>query len=328
MYNPDVVQTSLRVDGFEVVVCPWHGLLVVIRVSSLLERQRLWETRRELLNLWFDELEILDGFEDRLDVLVNGSLHHIKVVTFKFEEKRVFIDGTVPGSLYHSGADDNPSMNDPCNNDDFLIALCLEEKGGINVELSESPDKPLEHVAINSAGPSSLSNSNLHEVQVFFDTNLVIDVHTTRFAIEDMGNRLSISHASRLQEVEVGLLDVGCEVSSTALRHKGETLSKPRPGEPNPECGEAGQTSGIRMNKQTKASKRGKGIKRGLRDSSGSEGIHLNSLDFESTSLHTFVPLEGLDEAQATLLMGEELGVEFQAPRSVVLEHLVAVDLE
>ncbi|KAK9042827.1 hypothetical protein V6N11_071182 [Hibiscus sabdariffa] len=263
MYNPDVVQTSLRVDGFEVVVCPWHGLLVVIRVSSLLERQRLWETRRELLNLWFDELEILDGFE-----------------------------------------------------------------GGINVELSESPDKPLEHVAINSAGPSSLSNSNLHEVQVFFDTNLVIDVHTTRFAIEDMGNRLSISHASRLQEVEVGLLDVGCEVSSTALRHKGETLSKPRPGEPNPECGEAGQTSGIRMNKQTKASKRGKGIKRGLRDSSGSEGIHLNSLDFESTSLHTFVPLEGLDEAQATLLMGEELGVEFQAPRSVVLEHLVAVDLE
>ncbi|KAK8671201.1 hypothetical protein V6N13_037805 [Hibiscus sabdariffa] len=38
MHTLEVVKTSLRVDDFDAAVCPWYGLLVVIRVSSLRER--------------------------------------------------------------------------------------------------------------------------------------------------------------------------------------------------------------------------------------------------------------------------------------------------
>ncbi|GMI98329.1 hypothetical protein HRI_003502200 [Hibiscus trionum] len=65
MYNAEFVQDALRAEGFRVNVCPWEENMVVIRLSNAQERKTLWETRRELLRTWFDELELLEGFDGK-----------------------------------------------------------------------------------------------------------------------------------------------------------------------------------------------------------------------------------------------------------------------
>ncbi|GMI85109.1 hypothetical protein HRI_002180200 [Hibiscus trionum] len=80
MYNVEVVQDALRSDGLNATVCNWNGLLSVIRADSEATKSKIWEVREELLSIWFDELEFLQGFEDKMRVKVlvelkNVSLH-------------------------------------------------------------------------------------------------------------------------------------------------------------------------------------------------------------------------------------------------------------
>ncbi|GMJ05216.1 hypothetical protein HRI_004190800 [Hibiscus trionum] len=65
MYNMDVTQEGLRSDGVNVEVCPWNGLQVILRFPSSVECQACWNRRTELVELWFDELELLEGFEGK-----------------------------------------------------------------------------------------------------------------------------------------------------------------------------------------------------------------------------------------------------------------------
>ncbi|GMI82836.1 hypothetical protein HRI_001952900 [Hibiscus trionum] len=65
MYNTDIVQDALRAEGLRATVCPWEGNLVVIRLFNEQERNLLWESRRELLRTWLDELELLEGFDGK-----------------------------------------------------------------------------------------------------------------------------------------------------------------------------------------------------------------------------------------------------------------------
>ncbi|KAL4282967.1 hypothetical protein GQ457_16G007830 [Hibiscus cannabinus] len=65
MYNIDIVQDALISDGFQATVCQWYGLLSVIRFPNKEERDRCWNFRGDMLKLWFDELELLEGFEGK-----------------------------------------------------------------------------------------------------------------------------------------------------------------------------------------------------------------------------------------------------------------------
>ncbi|KAK8671202.1 hypothetical protein V6N13_037806 [Hibiscus sabdariffa] len=101
-----------------------------------------------------------------------------------------------------------------------------------------------------------------------------------------------------------------------------------RPAEYNLEGLEADQNRGNLSNMKAIDSKRGRRKKMGNKDLTIPEGFRPNFLVRESASIHHSVPLEWLDEAQATLSTRVALGIEFKAPRSVVLEQLVAADLE
>ncbi|KAL4361216.1 hypothetical protein GQ457_04G028760 [Hibiscus cannabinus] len=68
MYNVELVQEALRSDGFQVSVCPWHDLLVIVRFQNIDERNRCWANRKELIDIWFEELELLEGFEGKRKV--------------------------------------------------------------------------------------------------------------------------------------------------------------------------------------------------------------------------------------------------------------------
>ncbi|GMJ03208.1 hypothetical protein HRI_003990000 [Hibiscus trionum] len=63
MYNAEIVQEALRSDGFQVTVCPWFGLLVILRAPDAETKNEVWALRGELLRTWFDKLELLVGYE-------------------------------------------------------------------------------------------------------------------------------------------------------------------------------------------------------------------------------------------------------------------------
>ncbi|KAK8619401.1 hypothetical protein V6N13_133362 [Hibiscus sabdariffa] len=62
MYNLEVVHEALASDGFQAIVCPWSGLLVVIYFPCFEDRARCWAIRNDLLKLWFNDLELLEDF--------------------------------------------------------------------------------------------------------------------------------------------------------------------------------------------------------------------------------------------------------------------------
>ncbi|GMI96300.1 hypothetical protein HRI_003299300 [Hibiscus trionum] len=65
MYNVDIMQEGLCSDGLNVEVCPWYGLQVILRFPSSEDCQACWRRRSELVELWFDELKMLEGFEGK-----------------------------------------------------------------------------------------------------------------------------------------------------------------------------------------------------------------------------------------------------------------------
>ncbi|GMI88190.1 hypothetical protein HRI_002488300 [Hibiscus trionum] len=65
MYNLDCVQDALRAEGLAAKLCPWYGLLTVIQCQTEEECLLLWRSRAEMLKTWFDDLELLEGFEGK-----------------------------------------------------------------------------------------------------------------------------------------------------------------------------------------------------------------------------------------------------------------------
>ncbi|KAL4366522.1 hypothetical protein GQ457_05G033590 [Hibiscus cannabinus] len=74
MYNHEVVQVGLQSDGIDARVCPWHGLLVIIRFKSRFDLLQCWAKRVSLGRLWFDEVEMLEGYEGKRRIKVWANI--------------------------------------------------------------------------------------------------------------------------------------------------------------------------------------------------------------------------------------------------------------
>ncbi|KAE8696468.1 hypothetical protein F3Y22_tig00110670pilonHSYRG00078 [Hibiscus syriacus] len=68
MYNEDIVQTAFCTDGLDVKVSILHELLVVLQFKYESARQVCWQNREHWVSLWFNELELLEGYENKLRV--------------------------------------------------------------------------------------------------------------------------------------------------------------------------------------------------------------------------------------------------------------------
>ncbi|KAL4368023.1 hypothetical protein GQ457_05G030600 [Hibiscus cannabinus] len=89
MYNIEVVQMGLNSYGFDITVCPWFGNLVILRCQSESDKERCWRMRDELLSLWFDNLELLAGFEGKRKVKIWVKLIDVPLIIWNkrfFEE--------------------------------------------------------------------------------------------------------------------------------------------------------------------------------------------------------------------------------------------------
>ncbi|KAL4279661.1 hypothetical protein GQ457_03G013330 [Hibiscus cannabinus] len=77
MYNVDLVKEALMSDGLKTEVCPWYEQTVVLKFTNNIDRNRCWRERGELLRLWFQELEFLEGFESKKKVKTWVNLHDV-----------------------------------------------------------------------------------------------------------------------------------------------------------------------------------------------------------------------------------------------------------
>ncbi|GMJ08960.1 hypothetical protein HRI_004565200 [Hibiscus trionum] len=77
MYSAEIVEQALRSDGFQATVCPWFGLLVILRMQDGESKNAVWALRDELMSTWFDELELLTGYEGKRRVKVWAELSDV-----------------------------------------------------------------------------------------------------------------------------------------------------------------------------------------------------------------------------------------------------------
>ncbi|GMJ11822.1 hypothetical protein HRI_004851400 [Hibiscus trionum] len=274
MYNVELVQDALISEGLIVQVCPWYGMLSIIRCGNKETFSRCWEMRMELIRTWFDELECLEGFEgkrkvktwlvmkevplqvwdedffrsvasrwgelvsidkdtleknrfdlarllisvqrladipDKFAVIVNGVKQIIKIGLEEYVEDRVFLDGQSPwdsaGEL----------------NGDFSVSperapsqVLREIFGDNNIVLENDKEVSVPSFSFNgtnniSAALSSSSAAGLHDVPIVSEEGLFFvqpgpSIPTQAIA-ELVAQDESVSNASRLQEVQIGVID-------------------------------------------------------------------------------------------------------------------------
>ncbi|XP_038999272.1 uncharacterized protein LOC120124752 [Hibiscus syriacus] len=70
MFNEDIIQAAFCAEGYDVKVSICHDLLVVIQFQHEVVRQECWFNREERLHRWFDELELLEGYENKVKIKV------------------------------------------------------------------------------------------------------------------------------------------------------------------------------------------------------------------------------------------------------------------
>ncbi|GMI65214.1 hypothetical protein HRI_000190700 [Hibiscus trionum] len=70
MYNPELIEQALVSEGYQVKVSQWQDLLAVLQFSSRESFNRAWCKREDMLQMWFDDLERLVGFEGKRRVKV------------------------------------------------------------------------------------------------------------------------------------------------------------------------------------------------------------------------------------------------------------------
>ncbi|KAK8565014.1 hypothetical protein V6N12_058590 [Hibiscus sabdariffa] len=108
MYNPEVVQPTMKSYGFQASVCPWSSLLAAIWFPNKEERAMCWVKRCELLHYWFDDLEFSEGFDE------------------EFEDDRLFI-GSEASSGWREEEENGVSLSDHGLNDRFYETPTFED---------------------------------------------------------------------------------------------------------------------------------------------------------------------------------------------------------
>ncbi|KAK8696969.1 hypothetical protein V6N13_113136 [Hibiscus sabdariffa] len=158
---------------------------------------------------------------------------------------------------------------------------------------------------------------------VISDTNMVLDGKMNRFVDPKRGDMdgFSISHGSRLHNVEVGLLNEGCQTGGSGLIKGGLYLAFENGLGSG--CNKAGH-----LDNEVKSSRKGRGKKKSHEESTVRKTLQSNNPVTLLGPNQSKSSLEALEEAQATLVTGERLGIEFHASRGVVLNRLVTVEMK
>ncbi|GMI80727.1 hypothetical protein HRI_001742000 [Hibiscus trionum] len=274
MYNAELVQDALKSEGLMVQVCPWFGLLSIIRCSNKETYSHCWKMRSELIRTWFDELECLEGFEgkrrvktwlvmkevslqvwdedffrvvasrwgelvsidkdtleknrfdcarllicvqrladipDKFTVIVNGGKQIIKIGLEEYVEDRVFLDGQSPwdpaGELYGDL---------PVSPERAPSQVPREIFGDNNIVLENDKEESAPIFSFNrannmSAALSSSSAAGLHDVPIVSEEGLIFvqpgPSLRTQANAELAAQDESVSNASSLQEVQIGVID-------------------------------------------------------------------------------------------------------------------------
>ncbi|KAK8534639.1 hypothetical protein V6N12_057283 [Hibiscus sabdariffa] len=65
MYDMEVVQQALQVDGFKITVCRWLGFYTVIRFKEDEHIPIFWDLKQSLLKPWFTNIDTVDNFMNK-----------------------------------------------------------------------------------------------------------------------------------------------------------------------------------------------------------------------------------------------------------------------
>ncbi|KAK8696942.1 hypothetical protein V6N13_113110 [Hibiscus sabdariffa] len=84
IFNIETIQEALRSDGFQVEVCPWFGLTVILKFTNVEEKMRCWRARSKLLRTWLDKCELLEGFEGKKRLKIWVLLQDVPLSVWNF----------------------------------------------------------------------------------------------------------------------------------------------------------------------------------------------------------------------------------------------------
>ncbi|KAL4348556.1 hypothetical protein GQ457_17G007420 [Hibiscus cannabinus] len=399
MYNAALVQEALASDGIQVKVCPWFGNLSVMQFANNKELEFCWSRRSEMLRLWCDDLERLEGFEgkrrikvwivlkdvplqcwsdgffrglcnrwgsvveveedtskrnrfdearvlvmtqkvsiipDRVPVILNGSIHEILLKTEEFEGDRRFIDDVAPVATINF-EEENASFNSPRRYDNVFVEhtpkdyscqqdLSLEScQKGQNSQFEINNDSMNEKLGGSSGGLIEIPiqmGSGLNRAQLETDNGSLGDESEKNARQMD----ISISHGSRFMEVPIEVAEdmnsplfggIRINISQSHL-----SIRRDRHAE---------HSSFGKLGVRTEQTKKGKGFKgrmtkknREREASLVDKNMVLRKNDIVSANLDRGEEVE--DEAAATLKLGQQLEIVFDAPEEVILEGLLKLD--
>ncbi|KAL4313036.1 hypothetical protein GQ457_01G021850 [Hibiscus cannabinus] len=404
MFNEDIVKQAMESDGFPAIICPWFGQTVVLRFPNKKECLKCWSVRDELLRVWFQDLEFLEGFDgkrkvkiwvklhdvplsvwntkffhkvisrwgdmldmdedtknmnrfdvarfliqtrrsfiipERIVVIVNGAVVQVKVSTKQYEEDQVFIDEGFPARDEVAGDCD---ASDSVEEDDYggkqiagpNISTSMENHYvPINVQpLSPTVREQGGHVeSLVKANPAGFEGSNLFEISIASANSSELrttfgpgpkgQLQTT----ESDGQSISVSHKSRLQEVQVE--------KAFGSKRKGESQIDGsaifRRGRPNCLRVNIDRINWRVANSRIRRKSVGGGRKRV--EEVWQSGFNFspravsNEIDVGSRKL-TMGGYSTLSDAEEVLNLGKNMGVHFVDSDDIVLARLAELETE
>ncbi|KAK8492808.1 hypothetical protein V6N11_034741 [Hibiscus sabdariffa] len=235
MYNPEVVQEGLSSDGFNIIVCPWFGNLVILRCQDLSEKVRCWSM--SLGSQWgevlkvdeetaglkrFDVAKILirvqkvSNISDCVSIAVDGVLSLIKLSTEEFEDDRIFIDGEMSGGQGGASRDD-ASVHALSSNNGLLFPPVFkdqyisneEQERGVDIGAQSPTKSRLQHMENSEAKWASDGLVNVPILSARNSITYPIDKELGPSQVNPgrpgltVSDSITISNSSRLQDVFV-----------------------------------------------------------------------------------------------------------------------------
>ncbi|KAL4367770.1 hypothetical protein GQ457_05G017650 [Hibiscus cannabinus] len=318
MYNTEVVQEGLRSNGLSATVCPWFGLLVVIRFKSKEEMKACWLMRDVMLKSWFDELELLEGYDGNRQVKVWVRLLDVPLQVWN---KNFFIEvGQRWGSVLMVDEDTINRMKP-----DYYYRLKINfwlSNGVQEVDMLCSAgvrdNNKMALVAHSGSGHLDLyevpiiPENDLDETIPWFDEN--------SFGLNVMTQAISIE--SRLHEVPVDLMDAWTQRDIDPATRKSIEL-------PGVQVNSFSQRTGQIVGSQARNSDDCAKIKETRRrkilkeKESGTTIANVTKEGPKKPGKNSLAQEGALREAELTVEVGESLGVTFKAPKTVVAKHIV-----
>ncbi|KAL4323977.1 hypothetical protein GQ457_11G027850 [Hibiscus cannabinus] len=246
MFNVDIIQEALVSDGFQTTVCTWYGQMAILRFPNNEERMRCWSIRSELLRIWFQELELLEGFEGIKKVKTWVILYDVPLSVWS---TRFFLDLANRWGSVIEVDDDTKNLR---RFDEARVLIHTKRTSiipdmmafvvngmvcqiKVNTEMFEDAQRFIDDAfptnqqivegSVDSVSdPGSDLGSNVDSIpdgQKLFDVTVLsvgsadlwvtsgLGVKTGLEIIEPVNYSESISHNSRLQEVHVEVLEEG-----------------------------------------------------------------------------------------------------------------------